>query len=760
MLVQAIGRNLTAAGTTQTTTAIATTSGNNLLFFAIYNAASAGVPTPSDSTSLVWSPISSSPFSGSATGLTLAIWQAQNITGNAVNTFTFATTGSDTPTIFVAESSGRDKFTPLDLGVTASDSTATSGAHTTGVINANGGDDVIALLASSVLAQSFSAAGGWAIPPNGTITSGTGYDAFIQYQNNVAPGAISNVYSVVVSDKLDAFIVALRQPKLAISDEWLDYFDEVPEVYALSNGYYQLALSSFAYEIDFDWIDDSGENDSLIFTEDQSGPVIANAAVNAANQYYGEDAELFDEVIDFIPLPVTYQTQDRIPVSANEESWSWANDDAYEFSAWTPGSYQQADLPNLAALPFYSDTDWDEDPDDFFADDFGNDDADLPQNDTWDHFPTDDDDYVVTDDFLNINANTGLLFLNIEDGWDQEHFQTADSDETWTEDNYENDVNLLLNQEDPTWWDEEPDQLDGTTTDLEPVGSNNNPDLSVEDQWDHFPTDDDDYPIIDDYTLVDLVANQTLTIEDAYDWFPADPDDETYQALDTDSVGPTLIIPISMPPEDPWDHTQAEDDYVTPDDYAIVDVPLNLSFPSADPWDWTQDDDDYVVIDDYVYVNNKPITIEDPWDWTQDADDDSMLTIDAPIAPAQMAAIDDPWNHSQEIEDDEWIYRDSTISIIPPSLVEDPWDWTQDDSDNDISWALTEYSLVNLVIPFSQFTDDSWDWAYEPAEDQDIDWAITDGPLVPNLYIYDCNYEVFMPHRTFTVIWLPDHLES
>src|SRR5271168_790990 len=100
-LVQVVSRNLTTAGTTQTTSSISTTALNCLAFCAVYKSVNAGVVTPSDSTGQTWVLVST--YSGGASGLTLAVWIAKSITGNAANTFTFATTGADTPTIFVAE---------------------------------------------------------------------------------------------------------------------------------------------------------------------------------------------------------------------------------------------------------------------------------------------------------------------------------------------------------------------------------------------------------------------------------------------------------------------------------------------------------------------------------------------------------------------------------------------------------------------------------------------------------------------------------
>jgi hypothetical protein len=291
---------------------------------------------------------------------------------------------------------------------------------------------------------------------------------------------------------------------------------------------------------------------------------------------------------------------------------------------------------------------------------------------------------------------------------------------------------------------------------LDPVGTNNNGDLCVEDQWDWANTDDDDYVVIDDYAVVDLVMNQSLNIEDAYDWFPADPDDETYQFLDTDSVGPTLVIPFSMPPEDPWDHTQAEDDWAIPDDYALISVLPTMQVPVADAWDhFSTDDDDYAVTDDYQSVNNTPTVVADGWDhWLTDPDDELFLGLDyAVVLPSQDAASVDPVDHwTQDADDEEWIFRNSDAVEPKRGLpIEDAWDHftTSDDE-----WTLPEdYAIVNYIPPPSQFTDDNFDWFYEPAEDNEQDYAVTEGQVVLSVYLLNPYFEVFIPLRPFTVTW-------
>lgn len=754
-LVQVVSKNLTTPGTTQTSSAIATTAKNTLLFFAVYNAAVAGAVTPSDSTSRTWTPVPGFPYVGGATGLTLMAWTA-NASGSGANTFTFATTNADTPTIIIGEASGRDAVLPVDSTGTGSDSTTVSGAHTTGAVTIiGGGADVLSFTVSSALAQSYASTGAWAIPPNGTITSALGYDAFVQYQNSVPTGSVSNTYSVTISDKLDAIIVALRTPtQVVYSDEYYDHFDQQPEVTAWPSWYQQFDLRQQIEDVPFDWSEDSGENEAWGLVEVQSAPVGANNITPPTAQYYGSDAELLDETLEYVTFVGGYQQSNSPAPNSADDPWDYFELGIDE--AQVPGNYQQADVVATTSQPSSDDFWEDEDPDEFFADDYGNDDADPPQNDAYDYWLTDDDEYWVDDYLSNVNANPALLFLNQEDGWGLEHFVTLDADETWTEDGYENDSNPLLNVEDPTWWDEEPDQLDGTAHDLSAVGPDNNGDINADDSWPWgLDTDNDDYVVVDDYALVDAAVNSVLCAEDAYGWFPGDPDDELFHVLNTDPVGPTLIIPFSMPPEDPWDQTQAEDDWFLPDDYAIIDVAPSLQTPVQDAWDHFQTDEDEYALDEFQSVNNKPTVVADGWDhWLTDPDDELFQFQDqSPVTFPQPLAAADPIDHwTQDADDEEWIFR-NTESVEPKRglQIEDAWQhWLTDEDD----WAVPDHhALVNNVPPPSQFTDDNFDWFYEPAEDNEQDFAVTDGPLARSVYLLNPNFVVYIPLRPFTVIW-------
>jgi hypothetical protein len=755
-LVQAVNSHISTAGTTQTTASISTTAKNCLTFFAVYNATSAGVVTPSDSTGLVW--VLEATYTGGASGLTLGMWVARNITGNAANTFTFVTTGADTPSIIVVENNGRDLFVPFDGYISASDTVSASGAHTTGTINARGGDDLLAFNVSSSLSQAYTATGLWAIPPNGTVTTSAGYDAFVQYINGANNGNNANTYSVAVADKLDAFIVALKPPALVASDEWLDYFNEVPEVFGFPSSVQQYDVVPYFNEIDQDWLDEAGDDDAWARVEDQSAPVVANNVTGSAAQYFGEDAELLDEVLNLDPTTGGYQQADNTPPLGSyglDEPWDWFQE--IDDDEWVTRDESNVQNPNVVATVSQpEETYWeDEDPDDFFADDFGNDDADLPQNDVWDHWPTDEDDYAVEDSYVLVDFNPALLFLNAEDPWD--HFTTDDDD--WAAgDDFINTPNPLLSAEDPTWWDEEPDQDDGTAHDLDPVGTDNNPVLCVEDAYDHFVTDDDDYVVIDDYALVDVAPNATITVEDAFDQFATDDDD--YFIVDEFALI-TLVVAPAQPPEDAYDHfITDDDDYAVPDDVQLVDVAPSLQAPVEDGWTehCPTDDDDYVVTDDFASVNNAPATVEDAWDhFVTDPDDELYQALDADqVSVPQPQPPEDGWDHFVTDPDDE-LYQ-----VLDPNAVEpfialssqtDGWDHFVTDDDDWV--AGDDYAMVDAVVAPSQFTDDAYDWFYEPAEDNEMDFAVEAMALPSNVYVSDPNFEVYMPQRNWVAMWLP-----
>jgi hypothetical protein len=754
-LVQVVKSNLTTSGTTQTTGAIATTAGNTLLFFAAYKAVNAGVVTPSDSTGLTWTRVPNAPFAGSASGLNLDCWQAVNITGNAANTFTFATTGADTPTIFVAEFSGRSKINPFDVSNTASDTTATSGTHTTGTFHPGAAnDDVIAFNVSSTLAQTYTAGGSWVIPTNGSVTTATGYDAFVQTQNNVPHAAINNVYAVSLNDKLDAFIVGLQIPTQPYSDEWLDYFQEVPEVYETRTTYIQIDLQPQIADIDFDWTDDAGETDAWLLQESSSGVVVANVVTAPTLQYYGEDAELYDEAIETQQFSSSYQQLDRFPLLCIEDPWDWFQE--IDDDEWM---LRDTDIliGSIGAQPpaeFESAYDWDEDPDEFFPDDFGNDDAPALVEDAWDWATNaDDDEQIIIDEVQGINAPAPSPFA-LEDAFDW--FPPEEDDYLVVDDWLEFDNNPVITIEDPSWWDEEPDQIDGTTTDLDAVGPDNNPVITVEDPWDWFVTDDDDYFIVDEYALVTVVPNPAITVEDPFDQFTTDDDD--YFIVDE---YPLITVPPNplLNAEDRFDHfTTDDDDWWIPDEVQIIDTAQSTQYPVDDAWDWSNtDDDDYFVDDGFASLDNTPLVAEDPWEYfTTDPDDELYLSLDTDPVPVQIALIEDTWDHfTQDADDEEWAFRDMDAVQPLQALSSQTDGWDHFFGEDDDYYVSDDYSIIDMVAAPSQPVEDAWNWWDDDSQENDFEEQFPPKILDPSVYETNPAFVVYLKFRPFIVVWTP-----
>jgi hypothetical protein len=757
-LVQVAKSALTVSGTTQTTPAIGTTAGNCLLFFAAYSAINAGTATPSDSTSLTWVPVPGSPFSGSATGLQLACWIAANITGNAVNAFTLATTGADTPTIFIAEFAGRSKTAPLDVTATASDATASAGAHTTGNINLGAtNDDVIAFNVSSAIAQGFTAGASWTIPPNGSNTASLGYDAFVQYRNNVVASSRTNAYSVALLDQLDGFMVGLQVPTQPYSDEWLDYFDEVPEIDLLEYSTADVLdadVITFIADIHEDWNNEADDTDVWAPVESASAVVIPNITTSAAAQYFGDNAELYDEALDQIPSIASYQQQDIAPLLCLEDAWD-------HFVTDDDDQVEPEDVAVIADVsPTYVDDapyDWDEVLVDFFPDDFGNDDADLPVADGWTDWDAEELDNWAMEDDRYISASITPTIPTIEDAWD--HF-AQDEDEYATPDDWLGaDNNPVVNVEDLTWWDEEPDQIDFDWAEASKATSNNNPVITAEDPWDHWSTDDDDYLVVDDFAIVDVVVNAKLTAEDPWDHMPTDDDD--YYIVDEYPLV-TLVPNRVLSAEDPWNHFVTDDD-----DYLVVDEVLSADgvapsaqYPVEDAWDhFTTDDDDYYVNDDVALVDNTPTTTEDPWDhFAPEPEEDYFYGLGAdPVAPRAVDVPEDAWDHFAPEPEEDYFYGldPGAIAPPPPIVVADAWDHFNTDSDD--YPVIDDYALIDVaVVVASMPVEDAWVHFETDVEDNDCDFGVVDNQLLAGVYETNPEFVVYLLYRPFTAIWLPE----
>jgi hypothetical protein len=636
-LVQAVNSHLTIAGTTQTSGSQTTTAGNTVLFFATYNSASAGTVTPSDSQGNTYTRVSSAPYAGTATGRNLDCWVAQNIIGGAT-TYTFATTGSDTPSIFAVEFAGRAKVKAVDLTATASDSSSGTGSHTTGSITpAVTADDIIAFNASSTVAQVFTAGGSWTIPTNGTITASAGYDAMIQYQNAVASGsAINNTYSVTLSDKLDAFMVALQIPMQPYSDEFGDGWDEdvppVPSVESYQQKDYPGTLPQTRLWIDDVWdfyADDAValEADDVLVVMVDSQPVGPNQPA-APPGITPEDSWDWEGDQDVVPVPSleSYQQSDVPPPLTPEDPWDF--DSEYTQPDYSIDSYQQTDVPGPLTPEDAWDWDLDQTQPDYSVDSYQQIDnpkfPPLGPEDAWDF---DGDQDVPPVSSLDSYQQTDLVLLPspiYDDAWDWEGDQDVapvPSVETYIQ---ADAPPIAPPQPVDDAWDWDAEQSFDDDSDLygiEPVGANQVQPLPREDH-DLFDEDTDD-------DLIDHFTNYDATIpilDEAWDWDFEQAVQDDFDFYDTDAVPPPPPPTLYFTIEDAWDWSEPDDysDEPPDDDGSNVQIANVIPVPANGPEDAYNHDEENIeddlidLIDDGSNVNNPnapPSTTEGKYRW-------------------------------------------------------------------------------------------------------------------------------------------------
>lgn len=339
------------------------------------------------------------------------------------------------------------------------------------------------------------------------------------------------------------------------------------------------------------WAVTDGGDESLdgeAWTFESSGPVVASVTP-ASTQYYGEDAELSDQDSDELwPLDEGISFPAALSV---EDAWDWfvADEDPLPTD-----DYALVDLA-LVACP--------EDSWDHFAQDeaepvavggaFQQSDLDvLPIEDPWDWRGTDDDDYLIIDDYALVD------FVNttspVEDAW--QHWLTEDDDYVVID-----DCALIEN--------------------LAPV----------EDAWEWFLTDDDEQVDVAEFALISVPLTTLQYYGEDAESADADQDDDEWLTRTADvlgaSVSPTLQYfgaeaewaedeaevswtldeavssPDSLlPVDDAWDHFRSEDDEQPLPDEAQSTTFVNALLCVQDGWDhFLTDEDDYVVTDDYQF---------------------------------------------------------------------------------------------------------------------------------------------------------------
>jgi hypothetical protein len=367
-----------------------------------------------------------------------------------------------------------------------------------------------------------------------------------------------------VDYQLISVVAAANQPP---EDAW-DWTVDETVVEATPTGYAQFTIEP---QIEDPWEWWVTEDDDYVTPDDQQLAGIAT--------YFGEDAELLDQddddqvIVDSQP-----QLQGDCVIEDGWDWWSQEDDDYAVSENYAPEG----------VLQYYGEdaelADQDDD-DQVNVDAYALVDANpvICLEDPYDHWPTEDDDYVVIDDYALVeNLNP------VEDAYD--HFVTDDDDQVDV-------VEFTLISVATTalqYFGEDAEQFDEVLELVAFAGGYQQQDVEpqIEDPWDWFVTDDDDWVIPDDYQLA---STATYFGEDAE---LLDQDDDDQVTIDSQ---PTLQG--DAPIEDGWDWWSQEDD----DQVDAVELPqpavLNPLLCVEDAYDHflTDDADEYYVADDYEF---------------------------------------------------------------------------------------------------------------------------------------------------------------
>jgi hypothetical protein len=353
-----------------------------------------------------------------------------------------------------------------------------------------------------------------------------------------------------------------NQPPQCPDVEW-DWFQEIDDdlwIAELAQGPVGLDALPRPVEDPWDWTQDDDEQAPL----DQSPPVV----VVSATQYFGDDAEQFDEALEPAIVQSGFQQADAaVAISPTQ----YFGDDSEQFDealehAIVPAGFQQADAAAVAPSQFFEEPfDWEDSPPDYMADDFGNDDADPPVADAWDWSYQDDDEQAVPDDPIGADVTTNPVQF------------------------YEDGADL---------WNQDADDDTFVALDSDPVGAS--------------------------------IAVATVQPPDDPFEAPQDADDDEWIARDSDPVGANTIAAPAQAFEDAWDW--ASDDVDNDFEWAlepnalIASIPIPPSQFTDDAWDWSQDDEEVLAVTDEALSANLPTTaiaISDDWNWVScDADND------------------------------------------------------------------------------------------------------------------------------------------
>jgi hypothetical protein len=303
----------------------------------------------------------------------------------------------------------------------------------------------------------------------------------------------------------------------------------------------------------------------------------------------------------------------------------------------------------------------------------------------WDWFVTDDDDWLLPDDYAlaSVAIATSQYY-----GEDAELLDQEDDDQVILPNDPTDSV--------ATYYGEDAELIDQDDDEQVNVDAyalvDNNPVITLEDAWDWFPAEDDEQPLSDDY----LGIGDTLPQYYGETAEQLDQDDDEQVWLDDVQLINVVSTVTQYYGEDAELLDQDDDEWVFRDESNVQNAALAQGFD--DPWDhFTSDDDEWAAPEDYLNAN--PITVEDSWDHFI-ADDDEQTPLDeAQQSLVAGAPFDDAWDWTDDA--DEFWPLDETlgasIAVAPVIAAEDSFDWfSQEDDDYYVD---DDYGLINFSPP-------------------------------------------------------------
>lgn len=212
--VQSISVATSATVTSLSTSAITTNSGDTLIaglaaFFATSSA------TVTDTYGNIWLPHPLNPLKSGATGVAVYAWYAKNIVGGPGHSITFNVNPTGLISAIVHEFSGRALDFPATDAEGAVDSAAGTSHNVGTVTTPQSGCDVFAFMSNNTASsnESVTAGSGWTIPANSSNLNGSSYRvSMAMYQQNVAQGQYSGLFSTGDTTQCTGLMFALKQP--------------------------------------------------------------------------------------------------------------------------------------------------------------------------------------------------------------------------------------------------------------------------------------------------------------------------------------------------------------------------------------------------------------------------------------------------------------------------------------------------------------------------------------------------------------------